>query len=422
MSVSRSSAFFFALMTSAAAASLVEAAGAPPTGPKPVLPAPYETEVGTNFATMRQFPDGQEPEAPAGFVVTKFATGLHSPRQVVVLPNNDILIAEAKTEKKFNDPAFRDKGANKIRLLRDADGDGVAETNTVLLADLRQPYGMVYTNNRLYVADTDGIFWVPYKLGTQTIPDTVKKTKIASFKPGGYNNHWTRNLQLSADGKYLFVAVGSASNAGEYGPEEEKRRACILRIDLKTGHEIVYATGIRNPVGMALEPHTGALWTSVNERDELGDNLVPDYITGVKQGAFYGWPYSYYGQNEDPRLKGQRPDLVAKAIAPDFAVGPHASALGIVFGAKTNFPDHYKDGAFVTRHGSWNRTQLFGYDVIFVPFKDGKPAGTLEPFLTGFIADPSTVNGRPRSLAVANDGSLLLTDDVNGIVYRISTK
>ncbi|MDC7675569.1 PQQ-dependent sugar dehydrogenase [Asticcacaulis machinosus] len=390
------------------------------TGPSPDLVAPYSTPSARIIVKTIPFPQNEGPKVHSGFKVEPFAEGLESARQVVVLPNGDVLVAEATTEKKPNDPTFKDKGANRIRLLRDKDGDGKAETKTILMSSLRQPYGMVYTNQRLYVADTDGIFWIPFKLGTTEVSEKVKKTRIAEFKPGGYNNHWTRNLQLSKDGKVLYVAIGSASNAGEYGEDEEVRRASILKIDLKTGKETLFASGIRNPVGMALEPKSGVLWTSVNERDELGDDLVPDYITSVKEGGFYGWPYSYYGQNEDPRLKGQRPDLVAKAIKPDYAVGPHVSALGIVFGAKTAFPARFREGVFVGRHGSWNRQSLIGYDVVFIPFTDGKPSGPMELFLSGFTADTDTVYGRPRSLAVAKDGSLLVTDDKGGFIYRIT--
>lgn len=391
------------------------------TGSHPSLAAPYATASHENFSKIDGWKDGLTPTAPPGFTVTRFAQDLDSPRNAVVLPNGDVLVAEAKTEEKPNDPAYRDKGANRIRILRDADHDGVAETKEILLSGLRQPYGMVYANDRLYVADTDGVFWIDYKLGTLKVSEDVEKHVIDHFEPGGYNNHWTRNLILSPDGQALFVAIGSASNAGEYGETEEKRRANVLRIDLTTGVETVYAWGMRNPVGMAIEPTTQALWVAVNERDHLGDDLVPDYITHVEKGGFYGWPWFYYGDHEDPRLAGRHPELKGKAIVPDYAVGAHVAALGIAFGDQTTFSQHYRSGAFVGRHGSWNRADLAGYDVVFVPFSNGKPAGPIEPFLGGFISGATTVHGRPRSIAVTNDGALLVTDDATGIVWRVAS-
>jgi len=274
---------------------------------------------------------------------------------------------------------------------------------------------------KLYIANANGVFWTPYTLGTTRIADDAPRNWITRFDPTGYNNHWTRNLLASRDGRTLFVAVGSASNAGEFGMAKEARRAAILAIDLASGRERIYADGIRNPVGMALEPRTGRLWTSVNERDELGDDLVPDYIVGVKEGGFYGWPYSYWGKNPDPRLKGQRPDLVAKALTPDFAVGAHASALGISFGANTSLPARFRDGAFVARHGSWNRSTLLGYDVVFVPFRNGRAVGPMQPVLTGFTDGPGHVHGRPRALATARDGSVLVVDDKGGRIWRIAS-
>jgi len=401
---------------------LAQTSPAQTSGPRPALVAPYATRSASHSPVVRPFPTGKLPSAPAGFVVNSFANGLDSPRNILVLPNGDVLAAEAKTEHKYDDPAYRDKGANRITLLRDANGDGVAETRSVLLAELRQPYGMALIGKRLYVADTDGVYWVPFKVGTTRLPSGIAKTRVAAFDPGGYNNHWTRNILSSADGKSLFVAVGSGSNAGEHGMVQERRRANILRIDLASGSEEVFASGLRNPVGMAIEPQSGALWTAVNERDELGDELVPDYITSVRRGAFYGWPYSYYGQHEDPRLKGQRPDLVAKAVIPDYAVGAHVAALGIGFGATTNFPAPYRSGAFVARHGSWNRSRLAGYDVAFVAFERGKPVGPMQPFLSGFIGSEEEVHGRPRGVAIGKDGSLLVVDDSGGTIWRVAVE
>ncbi|MHA6724236.1 PQQ-dependent sugar dehydrogenase [Sphingomonas sp. RS2018] len=403
---------------------LATAASAQTTGPsigaKPQLPAPYATGSVVNTPNTTPFHPGAELKVPAGMTINKFADGLDSPRNAVVLANGDVLVAEARTERKNEDSTFRDVGKNRILLLRDTDGDGRANMREVLMAGLQQPYGMQLIGKRLYVANANGVFWIPYTLGQTTIAADATKTWITRFDPTGYNNHWTRNLLASRDGRTLYIAVGSASNVGEYGIAKEERRAAILAIDLKTGRERVFANGIRNPVGMAFEPVTGNLWTSVNERDELGDDLVPDYITSVKEGGFYGWPYSYWGKTPDPRLKGQRPDLVARAITPDFAVGAHASALGISFGADTKLPAHYRSGAFVARHGSWNRSTLLGYDVVFVPFRNGRPSGVMEPLLTGFTDGPGHVHGRPRALATAGDGSLLVVDDKGGVIWRVA--
>ncbi len=392
----------------------------PSIGNTPVLPAPYSTKSVTNTPDTTPFHDGASVRAADGLAVNVFAEGLDSPRNAVVLPNGDVLVAEATTERKSNDPNYRAVGRNRILLLRDTNGDGRADVRETLIGGLSQPYGMQLIGGKLYIANANGVFWTPYTPGTTRIADDAPRNWITRFDPTGYNNHWTRNLLASRDGRTLFIAVGSASNAGEFGMEREARRAAILAIDLASGRERVFADGIRNPVGMALEPQTGRLWTSVNERDELGDDLVPDYIVGVKEGGFYGWPYSYWGKNPDPRLNGQRPDLVAKAITPDFAVGAHASALGIAFGAGTSLPARFRDGAFVARHGSWNRSTLLGYDVVFVPFRDGKAVGPMQPVLTGFTDGPDHVHGRPRALAAARDGSLLVVDDKGGRIWRIA--
>lgn len=393
----------------------------PSIGTKPTLPAPYATRSVVNTPDTTPFHDGAQLKVADGLTVNAFAEGLDSPRNAVVLPNGDVLVAEATTERKTNDPNYRAVGRNRILLLRDTDGDGRADLRETLIGGLSQPYGMQLIGRRLYIANADGVFWTPYTPGTTRLPADAPRAWITRFDPTGYNNHWTRNLLASRDGRTLFVAVGSASNAGEFGMAKEARRAAILAIDLASGRERIYADGLRNPVGMALEPRTGRLWTAVNERDELGDDLVPDYIVGVTEGGFYGWPYSYWGQNLDPRLKGQRPDLIARAITPDFAVGAHASALGIAFGAATSLPARFRDGAFVARHGSWNRSTLLGYDVVFVPFRNGRAIGPMQPVLTGFTDGPGHVHGRPRSLATARDGSLLVVDDKGGRIWRIAT-
>jgi len=392
----------------------------PSIGSQPALPAPYDTRSVVNTPDTTPFHDGASLKVADGLAVNAFAEGLDSPRNAVVLANGDVLVAEATTERKSDNPNYRAVGRNRILLLRDTDGDGRADVRETLIGGLSQPYGMQLIGGKLYIANANGVFWIPYTFGTTRIADDAPRNWITRFDPTGYNNHWTRNLLASRDGRTLFIAVGSASNAGEFGMAKEARRAAILAIDLASGRERIYADGIRNPVGMALEPRTGRLWTSVNERDELGDDLVPDYIVGVKEGGFYGWPYSYWGKSPDPRLKGQRPDLVAKALTPDFAVGAHASALGISFGANTSLPVRFRDGAFVARHGSWNRSTLLGYDVVFVPFRNGRAVGPMQPVLTGFTEGPGHVHGRPRALATARDGSVLVVDDKGGTIWRIA--
>lgn len=398
----------------------VTAQEVPSVGTSPRLPPPFATPSVRNTPDTTPFHPGSAVQVPAGLTVGRFASGLDSPRNAVVLPNGDVLIAEAQTERKNEDPRFRGQGRNRILLLRDADGDGRAEMRTVFMSGLQQPYGMALIGSRLYVANASGVFWTPYRTGQTEIAADAPRTMVTRFDPTGYNNHWTRNLLASRDGRTLYVAVGSASNVGEYGMAKEDRRAAILAIDLATGRERVFADGLRNPVGMAIEPASGALWTAVNERDELGDDLVPDYITSVRDGGFYGWPYSYWGRHPDPRRRGERPDLVARAITPDFAVGAHAAALGIAFGRATSLPARYRSGAFVARHGSWNRSQLMGYDVVFVPFRAGRAVGPMEPVLTGFSDGPDHVHGRPRALAIAKDGALLVVDDKGGTIWRVA--
>jgi glucose/arabinose dehydrogenase len=310
------------------------------------------------------------------------------------------------------------ESANRITLLRDADGDGVAEFRTTFLDGLDRPFGMALLGERFYVANTDGVLVFPYQSGQTKLEGPGRK--ILDLPAGGYNNHWTRNIAVGPDGKKLYVTVGSASNVGEYGMAEEERRAAILEIDPDGGNERIFAWGLRNPVGLDWEPETDTLWTAVNERDELGDELVPDYMTRVHEGGFYGWPYTYFGQIEDPRLAGRRPDLVKTSIAPDFALGSHTASLGLLFYRGNSFPDHFRGGAFVGQHGSWNRAELSGYKVVFVPFTAGRPSG-MEDFLTGFICadDPNKVYGRPCGLVVLPDGSLLVADDAADVIWRI---
>lgn len=374
-----------------------------------VLPAPYSSESVTKRSGMKEWPDGITPKAPEGFTVTKFADGLKNPRWTYIAPNNDIFVVESNTF----------MSANRITVFRDKDKDGVFETREIFKEGLNMPFGMLILKNYFYIANTDGLYRFPYKEGDLKLKGNGEK--ILELPAGGYNNHWTRNLLANADGSKIYVSVGSASNNAEHGMETEIRRANILEINPDGTGEKIYASGLRNPVGMDWNPANNELWTAVNERDDLGDELVPDYITSVKQGGFYGWPYSYYGQIQDPRMKGQGKDLVAKAIVPDVPVEAHTASLGLAFYDKDAFPATYRNGAFVGQHGSWNRSKLSGYKVLFVPFKDGKPSGKPQDFLTGFIADEkkAQVYGRPVAVTVMNDGSLLVNDDSGNTIWQV---
>jgi glucose/arabinose dehydrogenase len=396
----------------------------------PDLPEPSKSS--THFSNVVGWKDGQTPKAPDGFVVTEYARDLKNPRRTYVLPNGDVLVVESQTEKKGivkkvvavvsgqAKSGAAGESANRITLLRDTNKDGKPEVRETFLEGLNQPFGVLLVGNTLYVANTDGLLTFPYQTGQTKI--TAEGTSILSLPKGGYNNHWTRNLIANADGSKIYISVGSGSNVGEHGPENEVRRANILEISPDGSGERVYASGLRNPVGMDWAPGTKTLWVAVNERDELGDELVPDYITSVKEGAFYGWPYSYYGQHEDPRRKGERPDLVKKAIVPDVPVGSHTASLGLVFYDKNAFPEKYRNGAFVGQHGSWNRSAFAGYKVVFVPFQNGKPSGKPQDFLTGFIENDKDVFGRPVGLSVLPDGSLLVADDAGNRIWRVSAK
>jgi glucose/arabinose dehydrogenase len=399
--------------------------GANPTLPKPDLSASAE-----RFSRVVGWPEARAPTAPNGFSVRAYARGLDSPRWLYVLPNGDVLVAEARTLPKSERPAAVRRNMvlsgsvgispNRITLLRDADRDGVAETRSVLLENLNQPFGMALVGDNLFVANTDGVLRFPYKGGETRIE--APGEFVLPLPAGGYNNHWTRNIIAKPDGRKLYISVGSASNVGEFGMHEETRRANILEINPDGSGEKIFASGLRNPNGMAWAPVTGDLWTAVNERDGLGDDLVPDYITSVRENGFYGWPYSYFGPNEDPRLKGKRPELVARAIVPDYAVGSHTASLGLAFYNGQAFPERYRGGAFVGQRGSWNRSSFAGYKVLFVPFRDGKPAGPPEDFLTGFLANAQSgeVYGRPVAVAVLPDGSLLVSDDAGNTVWRVA--
>lgn len=385
------------------------------------------------FSKVIGWKDGQTPTAPAGFVVTRFAEGIKSPRQCYVAPNGDVLIVLSNSERSVKDKILGTvvgqsasevggKSANTIMLYRDKDGDGIAETKTTFLSNLNQPFGMLIIGDKFYVANTDGLWMYPYQSGSTKIEQAGKK--ILALPAGGYNNHWTRNLIASADNAKIYITVGSGSNVGENGMNEEVRRANILEINSDGSGERIFASGLRNPVGIDWNPVTSELWTAVNERDGLGDDLVPDYITSVKENAFYGWPYSYFGKHEDPRRKGENPTLVAKAVVPDYALAPHSASLGLAFYKGNQFPEQYKNGAFIGQHGSWNRSEFAGYKVVFVPFKDGKPNGKERDFLTGFVVGDGgkDVHGRPVGVTVAKDGALLVADDGAGIVWRVAKK
>ncbi|GJE61387.1 PQQ-dependent sugar dehydrogenase [Methylobacterium trifolii] len=402
-------------------------------GASPSLPAPNPTPVPTvNIAPATGWAKGARPTPASGLSVAAFAEGLDHPRWLYTLPNGDVLVAESNTPPSDGTPQgvkgwiagkIMDragagvKSPDRITLLRDTDGDGIADKRSVFLKGLRSPFGMVLVGGDLYVANADALVRVPYKEGQTEIAETPRKVVDL---PAGLNHHWTKNVVASPDGGKLFVTVGSNSNVGENGLEIEKGRATIWEFDRASGAMREYATGLRNPNGLAFEPVTGALWTAVNERDEIGSDLVPDYVTSVKEGAFYGWPYSYYGSHVDERVQPQRPDLVAKAIAPDYALGPHTASLGIAFSMGSSLPAAWQSGLFVAQHGSWNRRPKSGYKVIFVPFASGKPAGKPADVLTGFLDADEQAQGRPVGVALDRTGALLVSDDVGNAVWRVS--
>jgi len=414
----------------ASAAQLPVSAG---FGSQPTLPEPETSPIPlVKVATARGWPAGQKPVATEGMTVAAFAQRLEHPRWLYVLPNGDVLVAETNgPERPEDNKGIRGKifkhyyakagsavpSANRITLLRDADGDGVAEMRSVFASGLNSPFGMALVGDVLYVADSDALVKLPYSKGQTQV--TTSPVKVTDLPAGPINHHWTKNVIANADGSKLYVAIGSNSNVGENGIAAEEGRAAIWEIDPATGNHRVFATGLRNPVGMAWEPESGVLWVAVNERDELGSDLVPDYMTAVHEGGFYGWPYSYYGQHVDTRVKPQRPDLVAKAIAPDYALGPHTASLGLAYATTTSLPARFQHGMFVGQHGSWNRQPRSGYKVIFVPFSDGRPSGDPIDVLTGFLADKGDAYGRPVGVAVDGHGALLVADDVGNTVWRV---
>jgi glucose/arabinose dehydrogenase len=403
-------------------------------GVAPVLPPPKTALIPlVNVVDAKGWRTGEKPRAATGLTVNAFAAGLDHPRWLYVLPNGDVLVAETNAPNRPQDgkgikgfffKVFQKKAgggvpsANRITLLRDADGDGVADVRTVFLSKLYSPFGMALIGNDFFVANSDGIVRYPYTSGSTVI--TASGRRLSALPGGPLNHHWTKSLIASRDGRKLYAGVGSNSNAAENGIDKEKDRAAIWEVDVATGAHRVFASGLRNPVGLAWEPVTGALWVAVNERDELGSDLVPDYMTSVRDGGFYGFPYSYYGDHVDKRVKPQRPDLVARAIVPDYALGPHTASLGLTYASRTLLGAPLQNGMFVGQHGSWNRAPFSGYKVIFVPFSNGKPAGDAIDVLTDFITPTGDAMGRPVGVAIDKKGALLVADDVGNTVWRVT--
>ncbi len=405
-------------------------------GPNPVLPPPPNVLIPTvNIAKAKGWPNGVTPLAAQGLTVTSFAADLDHPRWIFVLPNGDVLAAETNAPPKPDD----EKGikgwlmkksmevagagglsANRISLLRDSDGDGKAEFRSIFLAGLNSPFGMELVGKNFYVANTDSVWRFNYHEGQTEIAGSG--VKIMDLPAGPINRHWTRNIIASRDGKMLYVTVGSNSNVGEKGMDKEQGRAAIWQLDLESGRQRIFASGLRNPNGLSWEPETGELWTTVNERDELGSDLVPDFLTSVQDNGFYGWPYSYFGQHIDPRVKPQRPVLVAEAITPDYALGTHTASLGLVSSKGAALPERFENGMFVGQHGSWNREPPSGYKVIFVPFYQGRPSGDPLDVLTKFLSDEGDAFGRPVGVAIDKKGALLVADDVGNIIWRVTEK
>jgi glucose/arabinose dehydrogenase len=428
------------LRTSSALAGFVMLAAcgsdvAPPStqyGANPELPAPHQYILSPmRVARAIGWGAAEAPAVPAGLEARAFATGFEHPRSVYTLPNGDVLVVEAQGPAA---PVNRPKdyimglfllasgsaapGGNRITLLRDVNGDGQADLRTTFIDHLNSPFGVVLVGNELYVADTDAILRFPYVPGATRI--TGSGVRLTDLPAGSINHHWTKSLTASPDGSRLYVGVGSNSNITENGIDVEAGRAAIWEVDRATGFKRIFASGLRNPTGVAFEPGTNILWAVVNERDEIGPNLVPDYLTSVRQNAFYGWPYSYYGQHVDGRVQPQRPDLVARAIPPDYALSSHVAPLGMVFSSAAGLPAQYRGGVFVSEHGSWNRVPMNGYKVVYVPFRNGRPAGPPQDVVTGFLTDNGQARGRPVGLALDRTGALLIADDVGNIVWRVA--
>lgn len=421
----------FALLACAGTSKLPEQFG---PGTSVELPPPDHKLIPTlNIAPAKGWPAGRTPTPAPGFTVTAYASGLDHPRWIYVLPNGDVLVAETDgprrprdehgirgwVQRKFMKRAGSGTpSANRITLLRGVGDNGTAIKRTVFLEGLSSPFGMALIGSNLYVANTDSLQRFTYHDGATHLSDPG--TKVIDLPAGPINHHWTKNVIASRDGTRLYVTIGSNSNAAENGLAVEQDRARIIEVDPATGRSRPFATGLRNPNGMGWDPQSGALWTAVNERDELGNDLVPDYMTAVHDGGFYGWPFSYYGRHLDPRIKEQNPDLVARAIIPDYALGSHTASLGLAFYSGDSFPGRYVGGAFIGQHGSWNRKPRSGYEVIFVPFSNGRPSGVPEDFLTGFLSDEGEALGRPVGVAVDRSGALLVADDVGNTVWRVT--
>ncbi|WP_442970706.1 PQQ-dependent sugar dehydrogenase [Roseomonas sp. USHLN139] len=403
------------------------------SGPSPQLPPPREGWLPTvNIAPARGWAEGAAPVAAPGLAVQSFAAGLEHPRWITVLPNGDVLVAESNAPPKPEERGLRAwvmglvmrragagvPSADRITLLRDADGDGIAEQRAVFLSGLRSPFGMALVGGDFYVANTDGILRFPYQPGQLSI--TAPGTPLAPLPAGPRNHHWTKSLIASPDGTRLYATVGSNSNVGENGLEAEEGRAAVWEIERASGRARLYASGLRNPNGLMWVPATGALWTTVNERDEIGSDLVPDYMTSLRDGGFYGWPWSYFGQHVDARVQPPRPDRVAQAIAPDYALGPHTASLGLAWGCVAGgLPAPFAEGAFIGQHGSWNRDPPSGYKVVFVAFRDGRPEGLPRDVLAGFLNAAGEAQGRPVGVAMDGRGGLLVADDVGNRIWRV---
>lgn len=417
------------MMTALAVLPLGVAAQTPATGATPELPDPQRGLL-PQMVIPRPAEWGDAlPTVPEGFTVTAIATGLKIPRQTLVLPNGDILVAEGKGQ---GAPALRPKdviagfikalgkspepGGNRLTLLRDADGDGTYEMQGVFAEGLNSPYGLALIDGGLFVANQDAVVRFDYADGqTQASGPPVTLTDL----PKAINHHWTKAMTASADGRFLYVGIGSNSNITERGMEAEEDRAMVWQIDARTGMHRPYATGLRNPTALTIQPDTGQLWAVVNERDEIGPDLVPDYLTAVQEGGFYGWPYSYWGQTVDPRAQPQDPDKVAAAIVPDYALGAHVAALGVTFSDPVMGGD-FAEGVFVGMHGSWNRNPPVGYKVVFVPFRDGRPAGEAVDFMTGFLVDEDNTRGRPVGVTLDPRGALIVADDLSNTIWRVA--
>ncbi|MER9054965.1 sorbosone dehydrogenase family protein [Mesorhizobium sp. M0213] len=405
-------------------------------GPNPNLPEPIQYFFPPmHLASVVGWKNDEKPTVAQGLQIQAFANGLQHPRSLYVLPNGDVLVVESKAP--GGEPIKRPKDlvmgwieswvtsggdsgpSNRVTLLRDADGDGKPELTSVFLDHLSSPFGVALVGSDLYVANTDSIVRYPYNTGETKI--TAPGTPLTALPGGPIDHHWAKSLVASPDGSLLYVGIGSNSNVAENGIEAEKNRAAIWQVDRATGQSRIFASGLRNPNGLSWEPQTGALWAVINERDELGPNLVPDYLTSVKDGGFYGWPYSYYGQHLDPRVMPQRPDLVAKAIVPDYALSSHVAPLGLAFYTANSLPEAYRGGAFVGEHGSWDRTRFNGYKVVFVPFSGGHPSGVATDVVTDFLDKDNKARGRPVGLAVDKTGALLIADDVGNTVWRMTS-